>query len=237
MVEPNEYPKSLNQETKSLKLLESLLLLKAEYDVESQKKLHTKQAEEIHIYLSDSSAVLRDKAEQVLFTLIGNNRDIIPFLDDHFFQIDKQLLDDDENPIIFTCLRARIHSKIQLTTVAHAYFYEQFNDEYLGLVIVKFLLEKPDESAELIDSLVPRMIVNSPFNVRRGLAKVPSVCNRYLHLFLQPGLPLYSIDAMKHVEWNDYKNKVSPEQRRNTLEYINRIAKLNPAMNWVERIS
>ena len=193
----------------------------------------------VSTFLSNVRKDIRNEAEIILKgEFIEQIKD---FLDSQLFYIDSQQVDLSGTPIEYTLVRARVHSLLFPISAKHVEFYRYYRDEELGQKVVRFLKEihsdpiHSDFSREgfdnhWLDEVTIEMIEVFPFNIRRSLASIDTVCNRHFHHFLQDGLPLHSLDALRQVNWEKFKETASPQAMTEATHYIARISNLNSSI-------
>ena len=193
----------------------------------------------VSTFLSDVRKDIRHEAEIILKGEFLEQ--IIDFLDRQLFCIESQQVDLSGKPIEYTLVRARVHSLLFPISAKHVEFYRRYRDEELGQKVVHFLKEVHSNTINLdfnregfdhhwLNEVTIEMIEVFPFNIRRSLASIDTVCDRYFHHFLQDGLPLHSLDALNQVDWKKFKETTSAQAVTEATSYITRIFHLNPSM-------
>ena len=194
---------------------------------------------QINLFLTDTRMAVRNEVEKCLKNtpLVG----IREFINMDLLSVDRVQLDQAGQPIEYTVTRAQIHASFIPMTIEFAEFYRQYRDEELGKKTVSFLdkicskdylqtFGVPIPDRDWLDEVVIEMLELFPFNVRRKLARSRLQCDMYFHHFLQPGLPLHALDAIKYVDWDKYQDLSSPQDVETATAYLERISRLNPNM-------
>jgi len=194
--------------------------------------------------ISDRRTDIRNFAEIALYQQLVKDKSIAKFIDIEKIASTRNQSENEGKgiePISVT--RVQLHAHLISPTKQHIEFYHQYRDIELGKKITDFLSQFLDSEFQLLSSaqshgidlpyieqMFKEMITDYPFNLRRHLTKKTSICNRFFDLFLNPGLPLHSLDAIKHVDWQAFKQSATTEAIQRSKNYLTRIATLNPTM-------
>ncbi len=189
--------------------------------------------------LTDTRKAVRSEVEKFLKNTPP--ADIREFMNMELFSLSGEQFDRTGLPIEYSLTRAQIHASYYPMAIDHVDFYRKYRDEELGEKMVSFLNEICSETylrtfglesldRAWVDEVVIEMLECFPFNVRRRLAESRLQCDMYFHHFLQPGLPLHSLDAIKYVDWDRYQELASPEDVEKAISYLARISRLNLSM-------
>jgi hypothetical protein len=175
---------------------------------------------------------VRNWAEEALYTFTNDavrlpvldNDDlsiVFPWRKNHYFN--------------FTARRALLLSRHELITAELANFLVDFRHESISAKLINHILNNiPDSEnpnlGDVLDDLLRQITTTHLPNARRAIAKSKALNWRVLDELLENGLPLHSLDAISHVDWDHYSKHADKKQRDDLIKKINRFAKQAPAV-------
>jgi len=135
----------------------------------------------------------------------------------------------------FSPTRALQLTRHETITSDMARFLVEFRHEAISAKLINYILRQLPAHAEAklpiqIDQILRQITTTHLPNARRTIAKNKHLNWRVFDELMEKGLPLYSMDAIAHVDWELYSKHATPKSRKETVKHLKRFAKHNPSV-------
>lgn len=135
----------------------------------------------------------------------------------------------------FSTTRALLLTRHEKITAEMAMFLVQFRHEAISAKLINYILKDIPNNNEpglptQIEQLLREIATSHRPSARITIAKNKKLNWRVFDDLIQKGLPLYSMDAIAHTDWDLYSKNASQESRKEVISHLIRFAKHNSSV-------